>query len=214
MLLEPEKCDEWRPVYRILTALVQPRPIAWVSTLSQAGHVNLAPFSFFNVVCAKPPTVVFCPMWSGPQAVKKDTVRNIEETGEFVIQVVSKALAEQMNKTACEVAFEVDEFEVAGLSQAESLKVKPPRVAEAKAFLECKLSQIVKVGEGSGAGCAIFGEVVCIEVSDELMLEGDRVSLDALDPIGRLSGSDYCGVGDRFSLERPSPAQLSRPGRR
>ena len=153
-------------------------------------------------------------MWSGPEAVKKDTVRNIQETGEFVIQVVSKSLSDQMNKTSCEVAFEVDEFELAGLSKAKSLKVKPPRVAEAKAYLECKLSQIVTVGEGSGAGCAIFGEVLAIEVDDDIVSEGDRISLDALDPIGRLSGSDYCGVGDRFSLERPSPEELSRPGRR
>lgn len=214
MLLEPANCSEWRPVYRMLTALVQPRPIAWVSTLSSSGVPNLAPFSFFNVVCAKPPTVVFCPMWSGPEAVKKDTVKNIEDTGEFVIQVVSRQLSEKMNLSACEVSAEVDEFEMAGLTKAPSLKVAPPRVGEAKAFLECRLSQIVKIGEESGAGCAIFGEVLCIDIADELMVEGNRVSLEALDPVGRLSGSDYCGVGDRFSLERPTPEEMSRPGRR
>lgn len=213
MIIEPSTLDEWRPVYRIMTALVQPRPIAWVSSVSQEGKVNLAPFSFFNVVCAKPPTVVFCPMLSGPEAVKKDTVRNIEETGEFVIQVVSRDLAERMNITSCEVSAEVDEFEMAGLNKARSHKVSVPRVAEARAFLECKLSQVIPVGQGSGAGCMILGEVLCMEVDDSVMDPGDRVSLQRLDPVGRLSGSDYCGTTDLFSLDRPTPEQMSRPGR-
>jgi flavin reductase (DIM6/NTAB) family NADH-FMN oxidoreductase RutF len=213
VLLEPSASEEWRPVYRLLTALIQPRPIAWVSTLGIDGTPNLAPFSFFNVVCAKPPTVVFCPMLSGPSAVKKDTVKNIEDTNEFVIQVVSRNLAEKMNLTSCEVASDVDEFELAGLTQSPSRKVKAPRVAEAGAFIECRLNKIIPVGEGSGAGCLILGEVLCIEIKDDLMMEGDRVSLQALDPIGRLSGSDYCGISDRFSLERPTPEELSRPGR-
>ena len=192
MHLEPSESEEWRPVYRLLTALVCPRPIAWVSTYSSDGVANLAPFSFFNVVCAKPPTVVFCPMWSGPEAVKKDTVRNIEETKEFVIQVVSQELAEKMNTTSCELAAEVSEFEVAGLTIAPAQRVKAPRVAQARAFLECKLSQIIPVGEGSGAGCMILGEVVWIEIDDEVM-DGTRVDLGKLQPVARLAGSDYCG---------------------
>lgn len=212
MHLDPSACQEWRPVYRLLTALVQPRPIAWVSTISKSGVPNLAPFSFFNVVCAKPPTVVFCPMWSGPDAVKKDTVKNIEETGEFVIQVVSRELAPQMNLTSCEVDSAVNEFEMAGLTQVDSTKVAPPRVGEAKAYLECKLDKIIPVGQGSGAGCMILGEVLHIEIDDTVM-DGDRVDLSKLDPVGRLSGSDYSGVGDKFSLDRPSPQELSRPPR-
>jgi flavin reductase (DIM6/NTAB) family NADH-FMN oxidoreductase RutF len=211
--LEPSGSQEWRPVYRLLTALVCPRPIAWVSTFSSDGVANLAPFSFFNVVCAKPPTVVFCPMWSGPDAVKKDTVQNIEETKEFVIQIVSRDLAEKMNLTSCELAAEVSEFEVAGLTPTPARKVNAPRVAEAKAYLECKLSQIVPVGEGSGAGCMILGEVVWIEIDDEVM-DGTRVSLERLQPVARLAGSDYAGVSDTFSYDRPTPEQLSRPGRR
>ena len=212
MILEPSTGEEWRPVYRLLTALVCPRPIAWVSSLSADGVANLAPFSFFNVVCAKPPTVVFCPMWSGPDAVKKDTVRNIEESGEFVIQVVSRELAESMNLTSCELAPDVSEFEVAGLAQAPAQRVKAPRVAEAKAWLECKLDRVIPVGEGSGAGCMILGRVVFIEIADEVM-DGDRVDLSRLQPVGRLAGSDYSGVSDVFSFDRPTPEQLSRPGR-
>jgi len=212
MILEPSECAEWRPVYRFLTALVQPRPIAWVSSQSADGTLNLAPFSFFNVVCAKPPTVVFCPMWSGPDAVKKDTVANIEATKEFVIQIVSKPLAEKMNLSACELSSEVDEFEVAGLTPKPSHKVKVPRVGEARAFLECRLDRIIPVGEGSGAGCMILGEVLLIEVDDEIM-DGTRVDVDALAPIGRLAGAEYSTVSDRFALERPTPEQLKRPGR-
>ncbi len=213
MLLIPSQCSEWRPVYRLLTALVQPRPIAWVSSLSSDGVANLAPFSFFNVVCAKPPTVVFCPMWSGPQALKKDTVKNIEETGEFVIQIVSGELAEKMNLTSCEVSAQVSEFDLAGLTRAESRCVKAPRVAEAKAFLECKLDRIIPVGEGSGAGCMILGEVLCIDIDESVMMEGDRVCGERLDPIGRLAGSDYCHTGETFSFERPTPEEVGRPGR-
>lgn len=212
MRLEPSQCEEWRPVYRLLTALVLPRPIAWVSTYSASGVPNLAPFSFFNVVCAKPPTIVFCPMWAGPEALKKDTLKNIEDTGEFVIQVVSRDLADKMNLTACEVASEVNEFELANLTLVPAQKVSAPRVAEAKAHLECKLSQIIPVGEGSGAGTMVLGEVVFIEIADSV-LKGDRVDLERLDPIGRLAGSDYCGVADGFSIERPTPEELSRPGR-
>lgn len=213
MLLIPSECDEWRPVYRLLTALVQPRPIAWVSSLSMNGVANLAPFSFFNVVCAKPPTVVFCPMWQGPQAAKKDTLANIEATGEFVIQVVSGSLAEKMNLTACEVSSEVSEFDLASLTKAPSKTVSVPRVAEAKAFLECKLDRIVSVGEGSGAGCMILGEVLCIEIDDSVMTEGDRVSGELLDPIGRLAGSEYCHTSRNFAMERPTPEQVGRPSR-
>lgn len=213
MLIYPEQEQEWRSVYRILTALVQPRPIAWVSSISAQGKANLAPFSFFNVVCAKPATIVFCPMLAGPQGVKKDTVRNIEETRQFVIQVVSRDLAEAMNATSCEVAADVDEFELAGLTKASARVVKVPRVAEAKAYIECEMNQVIPVGQGSGAGCLILGEVVCMEVRDEIMDPGDRVSLERLQPIGRLSGSDYSVVRETFSLDRPTPEEMSRPAR-
>ena len=151
-------------------------------------------------------------MWSGPEALTKDTVANIEETKEFVIQVVSRELGDAMNLTSCEVARDVNEFELAGLTQAPSHKLDVPRVAEAKAYLECRLDRIIEVGKGSGAGCLILGQVVCIEIEDEV-LDGDRVDLEKLDPIGRLSGSDYCGIGDRFPLTRPTPEELSRPAR-
>ena len=151
-------------------------------------------------------------MLSGPKAVKKDTVKNIESSGEFVVQVVSRRNADAMNLSSAEVAQSVDEFELAGLEQLPGRIVSVPRVASAQAWMECRLNQVVWIGEGSGSGCLVMGEVVCIEIDDAL-LKQDRVDLDMLDPIGRLSGSDYCGVKDRFSLARPDLDELSVPGR-
>lgn len=198
-------------MYRLLTALVQPRPIAWVSSRSADGTPNLAPFSFFNVVGANPPTVVFCPM-QPDGAPMKDTLQNLKEHPEFVIQVVSHELAEKMNVTAGDFAPGVNEFEVAGLTEQAARTVSVPRVAEARAHLECKVSQIIPVGEGGGSGSLVLGEVLCIEIDDSVC-SGNRVDLDALAPIGRLSGSYYCTVRDRFELERPTASDLGRPGR-
>ena len=194
-------------MYRCLTSLVLPRPIAWVSTLSGDGKLNLAPFSFFNVVCANPPTVVFCPMLGGRTGQPKDTLNNLREVPEFVIQVASRQLAERMNLCSGEFAPEVDEFEVAGLTPVPSRKVKVPRVAEARAHLECKLRDIITVGEGSGSGSMVLGEVVLIEVEDSLLVQGE-VQVDRLAPIGRLGGADYCTVEHRFALQRPEPQDL------
>jgi flavin reductase (DIM6/NTAB) family NADH-FMN oxidoreductase RutF len=212
VLLDPKDSSDWRPVYRLLTSLVLPRPIAWVSTVSARGELNLAPFSFFNVVCANPPTVVFCPMLSGRTGQPKDTLRNLREVPEFVLQVASRGLAEQMNLCSGEFGAQVDEFQLAGLTAQPSRQVSVPRVAEAGAIMECRLRDIITVGEGPGSGSLVLGEVVLFEVEDSLLVEGE-VSLDRLDPIGRLSGNDYCTVNERFAMQRPEPEQLGVPGR-
>ncbi len=212
LLLDPQSTTDWRPVYRLLTSLVLPRPIAWVSTRSADGVLNLAPFSFFNMVCAKPPTVMFCPMLGGAAAQPKDTLTNLREHPEFVIQIVGRELVERMNLCSGEYAADVDEFEVAGLTAVPSRVVSVPRVAEAKAFLECRLSQIIPVGEGSGSGSIVLGEVLMIEADDQLF-QGELVDADLLDPVGRLGGADYCTVRERFALQRPDPEAIGRPGR-
>lgn len=155
---------------------------------------------------------MFCPMLGGRNAQPKDTLANLKLHPEFVIQVVGRDLVEAMNLCAGEYASEVDEFEVAGLTPAPSRIVSVPRVAEAKAFLECKLAQIIPVGEGSGSGSIVLGEVVAIEVDDELFV-GDAVDIDRLDPVARLGGSEYCTAKERFALERPTPESLGKPGR-
>lgn len=212
MLLDPQESPDWRPVYRMLTSLVLPRPIAWVSTMSDEGALNLAPFSFFNVVCAKPPTLVFCPMLSGRTGQPKDTLNNLREVPEFVVHVASRDLAERMNLCSGEYAPEVNEFEVAGLTPVPSRRVRVPRVAEAHALMECRLRDIITVGEGPGSGSLVLGEVVLFEVEDSMLVEGE-VHLDGLAPIGRLGGADYSTVRERFALRRPEPEDVGVPGR-
>lgn len=211
MFLDPQQASDWRQVYRFLNSLVLPRPVAWVSTQAADGALNLAPFSFFNVVCAQPPTIVFCPMVAGRTGKPKDTLNNLGEVPEFVVHVVSRELVEKMNLTSGEFAKEVDEFEVAGLTPVPSRKVGVPRIKEAHAVMECRLREILRIGEGPGSGALVLGEVLLFEVDDKLFVDGE-IDIDALDPIGRLGGADYCTVKDRFALQRPDPEALgARP---
>ena len=139
--------------YRVLTGVVVPRPIAFVSTLSADGVPNLAPYSFFNAVCPDPPTIVFSSSRrAGSKA--KDTLTNVEATGSFVVNVVVDEIAEAMNRTAAEFPVEVNEFEIAGLTEAPSVKVKAPRVAESPVNMECRLRQVVDLGRREGEGMA------------------------------------------------------------
>lgn len=193
---------------RIILGTVVPRPIAWVSTMSKDGQPNLAPFSFFNAVCYNPPTLLFCPGVRGVDGGRKDTYYNIKATEEFVINIVTEDLAEVMNISATDLPSEINEFELAGLTPAPSSKVKPPRVAESPVNFECKLQQIIDIGDGSiGSGWVIIGEVVHVHVADEVMLPDYKIDIHALKPIGRLSGPQYTRVRDVFEMKR-LPAQL------
>jgi len=134
--------------YKLLMSSVVPRPIAWVSSVDAEGRPNLAPFSFFNAVCSKPPTLLFCPGVRGLDGGTKDTYQNILTTKEFVINIVTEELAEAMNISATELPPEVDEFELAGLTAAPSVWVKPPRVAQSPVNYECVLKHVVQIGDG------------------------------------------------------------------
>ncbi len=206
MIQRPQGSEHWRFFYRSLTSLVQPRPIAWVSSVAADGSANLAPFSFFNVVCADPPTVLFCPMVGGRSGLEKDTLKNVRETGEFVINIVSRDLVERMNLTSAEVERGIDEFDLAGLEKRPGLEVAVPKVAAARASIECRLDRIVPIGEGPGSGSIVIGTVLLLDIDDTVLRDG-QVLIDALAPIGRLSASDYCTVADRFSLDRPTPEE-------
>ena len=137
-----------KETYKLITGAVVPRPIAWVSTINAEGQPNLAPYSFFNGVCSKPPTVLFCPGVRGTDGGHKDTLNNVRATEEFVINVVTETTAEAMNKTATELPSNINEFEYAGLNTAPSQRVKPPRLAESPINFECKLTDIVQIGDG------------------------------------------------------------------
>jgi len=183
---------------------ILPRPIAWASTLNEDGSANLAPFSFFTGVSSDPPTCLICvsrkkrePDGTRPP---KDTWRNIERTGEFVLHVVNDALGPHMNATSRELPYGTDELAACGLTKLASDKVSPPRIAEAPVAMECKLDRIVEVGRDGTA--IIIGEIVLWHVRDELVVDG-KLDLGRLDAIGRMGGSTYTRTRDLFDMPRP-----------
>jgi len=194
-------------MYKLLTGMIVPRPVALVSTVSREGVANLAPFSFFCGVGSVPPTVLFCPsLRPGATAgtvEPKDTLRNVEETGEFVINVVSEAIATAANAASAEVAFEVDEFVLSGLTPIASEAVRPPRVAESPAQMECKLLQVIYTGHAPGSGVIVLGEVVRFHLREDLV-EDFRVDPAGLDAVGRMAGNTWVRTRERFELIRPT----------
>lgn len=182
-----------RKVYELLTMLVVPRPIAWVSTLAVDGTPNIAPHSYFNIVSNAPPVVHFT------SAGEKDTLRNVRATGEFVVNIVSRDLLEQMNLTAADFPSHEDEFGWANLDQTPSSVVKVPRVARARAAMECTLRQVLEIGNGRMA----FGDVVRIHTDDDLWVDGE-IPPERLDAVGRLGGSAYQVLDGVERHDRPS----------
>jgi len=195
--------DLKRPeAYMWMTTTILPRPIAWVSTLSADGKTNLAPFSFFQAITANPPTLMFVPA-NLRDGSPKDTLRNIEATGEFVVNVVPFALAEPMNATAALLPHGESEFEKFGVESAASTHVRPPRVAASPAAFECKLDRIVRIGEGPGAGNVVFGRILALHV-DPAVLDADGLPNAAkLDLVGRMGREDYSRTTGQFSIKRP-----------
>jgi len=201
MQLDPEQLSV-RELYSWMVQLITPRPIAWVSTLSKDGVANLAPYSFFNGVGANPPLVMFCPA-NNRCGEAKDTLRNVRNSGEFVVNMVTEAMGEQMNQTAAEYAPETDEFVAAGVGKTKSSQVQAPGVAGCKASLECRLHQILEMGQGPGAANLVIGRIVWLHVAAELFNADDEFIAERLDTIGRLGGNAYSRTRDRFELERP-----------
>ena len=189
-------------------SLVVPRPIGWISSLDKDGNVNLAPYSFFNGVSYRPPTVMFA---SGQGEVEndqlKDTVRNIIETGEFVHNFVTWDVRDAMNLSSATTAKDVDELEAAKLTQIPSKLVKAPRVAESPIHFECKLVQHVDLPNtiGNSKYTVVFGEVIGVHIADELITEEGRVDIGKLHPVARMGYQDYTEVTAEtiFTLERP-----------
>jgi flavin reductase (DIM6/NTAB) family NADH-FMN oxidoreductase RutF len=200
-ILYPEQMTA-RDLYKLMIGTVTPRPIAWVSTRGKDGVNNLAPYSFFNAFSADPPVLGFAPSRKPTGDNRKDTLRNVQETGVFVVNLVSHALAPAMNQTAAEVAPEVDEFALAGLTVAEATRIACPMVAEAPVKMECRLKQIIPLGDKPTSGVLVLGEVVCFHYAEGL-LDNYRVDPAALDTVGRIGGFGYATTRDRFELIRP-----------
>jgi flavin reductase (DIM6/NTAB) family NADH-FMN oxidoreductase RutF len=210
LTLNPADCD-LKQIYKLLVGIVVPRPIALVSTMDRNGVANLAPFSAFCQVGVHPPAVLFCPALrapgeAGPAALlpdmRKDTLRNVEETGEFVVNTVNEAIAAAVNETAAEVPANVDEFQLAGLTPIASEVVRPWRVAESPAQMECKLLQVVYVSRAPGAGVVVLGEVVRFHVRQDLF-DDFRIDPAGLDAVGRMAGNTWVRTRDRIELIRP-----------
>lgn len=197
MKIDPKNTSP-KDIYRLLIRTVVPRPIAWVSSVSADGVRNLAPFSFFTVIAVDPPTVCFSPARK-PGGGKKDTLANVEATGEFVVNVVTEDLAERMNDTATDYPPDFDEFERAGLTAEKSDIVAPPRVAESPVHMECKLYQTVPVGDSGGI--LVIGEIVMMHIAERVIADG-KVDPGLLNTIGRLGGMEYSRINDRFTMMR------------
>ena len=189
-----------RDAYRLLISAVVPRPIGWASTIGADGSLNIAPFSFFNAVSNMPLTVMISV--GQRKGLPKDTLRNAQETGEFVINIVDEDLAAAMNITSGEWAYDVNEFDRAGLATADSIDVKPPRVAAAPIALECKVTQIIPVQDTTYT--LILGRVVRFHIRSGLLRPNGQIDAALLKPVARLSGDEYATLGRVFEMPRPT----------
>lgn len=198
MFYETEKNDHGLP-HNPFKAIVSPRPIGWISSLDREGRANLAPYSFFNAVCDTPPIVMFS------SSGYKDSVANIDATGEFVCNMASFDLKDAMNRTSAALPHEISEFDYAGLEMAPSRLVKAPRVAEAVTALECRHLQTVRLKTVEGADTdsyVVFGQVVGVHIDESVLVDG-RVDVTRYRPLSRLGYMDYSAVTEVFAMGRP-----------
>jgi len=189
--------------YRWLASTVTPRPIAWVSSLSAEGVSNLAPFSFFQVISDDPPTLMVN-VNHRPDGSLKDTLRNVQATGELVIQLVSFAQAEAMNASAAVLPYGISEFEHCGIASLPSVQVKPPRVAGAAVAFECKLVEAMPYPPAAPNCHLLFAQVLLAHIDEQVLNQQGRIDAGKLDLVGRLGGTAYTHTRERFDLTRPS----------
>lgn len=200
--IDPAEHD-FSDIYKLMIGVIVPRPIAFVSTVDAGGLRNLAPFSYFTGCSTNPPVVCFCASVRQGPLPQKDTLMNIEATGEFVVNIVSEEFAAQMNMTSAEAPPEVDEFTLSGLTPLASELVRPPRVTESKVHMECRLRQIIHVSDKPGGGNLVLGDVLRFHVSEDVLLDSLKIDPDKLNAIGRMGGPTYVRTHDRFDMQRP-----------
>ncbi len=180
-----------------MTAIITPRPIAWVSTIDRAGVCNLAPFSFFNGVGANPPTLMFCPA-NRADGTAKDTLANIRANGQFVVNIVSEEMAEAMKQSSLEVPADEDEFILTNTQKTPSSLVTPPRVSGAAAAMECELLASMQLGVGPGGANLVVGRILSVYLDDHVLDSDGRVDPEKIFTIGRMGGPRYTKTRDRF----------------
>jgi flavin reductase (DIM6/NTAB) family NADH-FMN oxidoreductase RutF len=199
MQFNPAEMDP-QDVYKVMAALIVPRPIGFTSTLGPDGVNNLAPFSFFMMITSSPPHVALS--IGAKDGQEKDTLRNIRDSGEYVINTVNRAIGQAMARTAVDFEPDISEFEISGLTPVPSDVVKPPRVQEAPASFECKVRNIMPVGGPPYGAHLVIGEIVMMHVQDHLVLQNNRIDMLTLDALGRLTGDSYCATTEQFELKR------------
>lgn len=189
-------------LYKLLTGTIIPRPIGWISTIDKEGINNLAPFSYFNMVSSNPPCVMFSTRRDNNK--NKDTLNNVLQTNEFVVNLVTAENVEQMNTTSGNFEPNEDEFKITNLTPIDSISVKPKRVKESLVNLECEMIHhyFIKDKEGNETACVVIGEIKTIHIDDSILSENNRINLDVYKPIARLAGSNYSTLGEMFSIKR------------
>ena len=200
MQFDPNELD-YSAVYKLLTGAIIQRPIGWISSISEDGINNLAPFSYFNAVGDDPPHVMFS-VGRGNN-INKDTLNNVLNTKQFVVNMVTEALAEKMNLTAQSVPSHVDEFALAHIDSIPSIKVKPLRVKESPITFECELVHHYFLEDHkNGGACIIIGRIVMIHFDESVLMDNYKINLESYKPIARLAGSNYAKIGELFSVKR------------
>ena len=200
MQFNPQDLEQ-TAIYKLLTGIVIPRPIGWISTISEDGINNLAPFSYFNAVGDDPPHVMFSTVHSNN--LNKDTLNNVLATKQFVVNMVTEDLVEQMNRTSQPIPANESEFELAGLTPIASSLVLPPRVKECKITMECEMVHHYQLENSKAGGATIvIGKIVLFHVDESVLLDNYKINLETYKPIARLAGSNYSKLGDIFSIKR------------
>lgn len=193
-------------LHHYLQGAIAPRPIAFASTVDKEGNVNLSPFSFFNLFGTKPPTLIFSPNRRVRDATNKHTLENVQEVDEVVINMVDYAMVEQMSLASCEYPKGTNEFIKAGFTEVPSQKVKPPRVGESKAVFECKVKQIISLGEEGGAANLIICEVILAHFSEDILDENGKIDQQKTDWVARMGGNWYARASGEAIFEVPKPS--------
>jgi flavin reductase (DIM6/NTAB) family NADH-FMN oxidoreductase RutF len=200
MQFDPNELD-YSAVYKLLTGAIIPRPIGWISSVSEDGINNLAPFSYFNAVGDDPPHVMFSA--GRGNNTNKDTLNNVLNTKQFVVNMVTEALTEKMNLTAQSVPSHVDEFALAHIDSIQSIKVKPLRVKESPITFECELVHHYFLEDHkNGGACIIIGRIVMMHFDESVLMDNYKINLENYKPIARLAGSNYAKIGELFSVKR------------
>ena len=188
--------------YKLLSGSIIPRPIAFVTSQDKSGHLNAAPFSFFNIVNSAPPMIMISTIRS--EGKRKDTSVNIEETEEFVVHITDETIVKEVNKTAAPIERTSNELERTNLTCIDSELVSVPGILQAKIRMECKLNRIIPLGDPQEGSDLIIGEVVMFHIDDDVYFEDSKIDAQALTAISRLAGHDYASLGETFTIVRPT----------